>query len=209
MTLSSTTLSDRSAASSRVVLIGMMGAGKSLAGRVVASRLGWPLLDSDEQVQLRTGHTVAQIFAERGEAAFRAEESQALAEAVTTSGPLVFSVAGGAVLSADNRRLLRQAGLVVWLRAELPTLAGRVHSGDHRPLLAGDRLAQLTALYAERRPHYQELADVVIDVDYLTPGEVADQVVAAFHSWRDHRDTPAVSGEGGRGAVPGGGGRGA
>lgn len=201
MTPSSTTLSDSSASSSRVVLIGMMGAGKSLTGRVVASRLGWPHLDSDEQVQQRTGNTVAQIFAERGEAAFRAEESQALEEAVTAGGPLVISVAGGAVLSADNRRLIREAGLVVWLRAELSTLARRVDGGDHRPLLAGDRLAQLTTLYAERRPHYQELADVVIDVDHLTPGEVADQVVAAFHAWRARRAASVPPGAGGRGVA--------
>ncbi|MDQ1356169.1 MAG: shikimate kinase [Acidimicrobiaceae bacterium] len=162
----------------------MMGAGKSLAGRTVSSRLGWPYLDSDEQVQRKTGSTVAQIFAERGEAAFRAEETQALAEAVTGEGPLVVSVAGGAVLSADNRRLLRRAGVVVWLRASLPLLAQRVVSGTHRPLLEGDRLERLTQLYAERRPHYQELADVAIDVDHLTPGDVADQVVAAFHAVR-------------------------
>jgi shikimate kinase len=166
------------------VLIGMMGAGKSLAGYLVASRLGWPLLDSDEQIQRRTGQTVAQIFAERGEAAFRAEETQALAEAVTGEGPLVVSVAGGAVLAADNRRLLRQAGLVVWLRAELATLARRVAGGSHRPLLAGDPSARLATLYGERRPLYQQLSDVVIDVDDLTPNEVADRIVAALHEAR-------------------------
>lgn len=209
MTPSSTTLGDHSTSSSRVVLVGMMGAGKSLTGRVVASRLGWPHLDSDEQVQQRTGNSVAQIFAERGEAAFRAEESQALEEAVSVGGPLVISVAGGAVLSADNRRLIREAGLVVWLRAELATLARRVDSSDHRPMLAGDRLAQLTTLYAERRPHYQALADVVVDVDHLTPGEVADQVVAAFHAWRDRRFASAPPPRGGRVTSPGGGGPGA
>jgi len=183
------------------VLIGMMGAGKSLAGFLVASRLGWPHLDSDEQIQRRTGHTVAQIFAERGEAAFRAEEARALAEAATSEGPIVVSVAGGAVLAADNRRLLRQAGLVVWLRAELPTLAHRVVGGAHRPLLAGDPLARLTTLYGERRPIYQELADVVIDVDDLTPNEVADQIVAAFHRARNAAARwPASPAGGGGGA---------
>ncbi len=184
MTPSSTTLAEAGARPSRVLLIGMMGAGKSLVGAMVAARLGWPRLDSDQQIERKTGHTVAQIFAERGEAAFRAEEAQALAEAVTSEGPLVVSVAGGAVLSADNRRLLRQAGMVVWLRADVATLARRlapVAGGDHRPLLAGDRQARLSLLYAERQPYYQELADAVVDVDLLTPGEVADQVVAAWH----------------------------
>jgi shikimate kinase len=172
---------------SRVLLIGMMGAGKSVVGALVAARLDWPHLDSDQQVQLKTGNTVAQIFATKGEAAFRAEEAQALAEAATSEGPLVVSVAGGAVLSADNRTVLRRAGLVIWLRAELATIAARIQpvaGGDHRPLLEGDRFERLTHLYAERRPRYQELADVVIDVDHLTPGEAADLVVAAYHAHR-------------------------
>jgi len=187
MTPSWPTLAEPAPRTSRVALIGMMGAGKSLVGGLVAARLGWPRLDSDQQIEHRTGRSVAQIFAERGEAAFRAEEAQALAEAVTSEGPLVVSVAGGAVLSADNRRLLRQAGVVVWLRADVATLARRLQTGagsDHRPLLAGDRLDRLdrlTLLYAERQPYYQELADAVVDVDLLTPGEVADQVVAAWH----------------------------
>lgn len=166
-------------APTKVLLVGMMGAGKSSTGRLVAQRLGWPYVDSDQQIQTKTGQTVAQIFEERGEPAFRAEEAEALAAAMALIGPLVVAVAGGAVLSADNRRLLRQGGLVVWLRAELDTLADRVAGGTHRPLLAGDRLARLSTLYAERRALYQELADVVIDVDDLSAPEVADQVVAA------------------------------
>jgi shikimate kinase len=177
MTLSSPALTS---APRKVLLVGMMGAGKSVVGRQVASRLDWPHVDSDDQIQKATGRTVAQIFAERGEAAFRAEEAQVLAEALTQGGPLVVSVAGGAVLAADNRRLLREGGMVVWLRAELATLARRVAAGSHRPLIAGDALGRLTLLYAERRPLYQDLADVVIDVDHLLPNEVADKVVAAF-----------------------------
>ncbi|HEX3426750.1 MAG TPA: shikimate kinase [Acidimicrobiales bacterium] len=179
----------------RVLLIGMMGAGKSLAGQLVASRLGWPLLDTDEAVERRRGSTVAQLFTDEGEPAFRAWEAQVLAEALTQDGPLVVAVAGGAVLSADNRRLIRDSGLVVWLRAELATLATRVVTSDHRPLLAGDTVQRLADLYAARRSHYQELADAVIDVDALGPDEVADRVIAAWHA--------------ARGRSPVGGGRGA
>jgi shikimate kinase len=187
MTPSSITLGEQPPARpSTVLLIGMMGSGKTHVGSLVASRLGWPHLDSDQQIQLSTGTTVAQIFAQRGEAAFRAEESRVLRQAVTAEGPVVVSVAGGAVLSGDNQRLLRRAGFVVWLRAEVATLAQRVEGADHRPLLNGDRRARLTALYAERRLFYQELADVVIDVDHLTPSEVADQVMAAYSAWRAH-----------------------
>jgi shikimate kinase len=163
----------------RILLIGMMGSGKSTVGRQLAGRLVWPYLDSDADVEARTGKTVPEIFAAAGEAAFRAEEAQALQEATTSDGPLVVSVAGGAVLDADNRRRIRQAGLVVWLRAEVTTLARRVGSGHGRPLLGDDPPAALARLYRERRRLYEELADVIIDVDDLRSGEVVDRIMAA------------------------------
>jgi shikimate kinase len=163
----------------RILIIGMMGAGKSTVGRQLAGRLVWPYLDSDGEVEARTGKTVPEIFATAGEAAFRAEEARALREATTSDGPLVVSVAGGAVLDADNRRRIRQAGLVVWLRAEVTTLAGRVGSGDGRPLLGGDPAAALARLYQERRRLYEQLADVIIDVDGIRSGEVVDRIMAA------------------------------
>lgn len=176
----------------RLALIGMMGAGKSVVGRLVAARLGWPWIDSDEEVQRSTGCTVAQLFGERGEAAFRTEEARVLADVLGRDGPLVISVAGGAVLRPDNRRMLRRGALVVWLRADLNTLGRRVARGDHRPLLAGDPAARLAALYVARGPHYEALADVVVDVDALAPAEVADRVVAAY---RAARAAPAMDGE--------------
>src|SRR5206468_4335291 len=103
------------------------------------------------------------------EAAFRAEERRALAEAVASDGPVVVSVAGGAVLDPENRRLLKEAGLVVWLWAGVETLAQRVGSGQGRPLLGDDPAPALRELYAQRRPLYEELADVTVDVDSLTP----------------------------------------
>jgi shikimate kinase len=158
----------------------MMGAGKTTVGRVLAERLGWGYCDSDEQVQRRTGLTVPEIFERDGEAAFRSEEKRALAEAIETASPVVVSVAGGAVLDPENRRRLKEAGLVVWLRADPATLAGRVGSGAGRPLLSGDPQAALTKLDEERRPFYEELADVVVDVDRLTPEQAADAVVGAL-----------------------------
>jgi shikimate kinase len=165
------------ASAERILLIGMMGSGKSTVGRLLAERLGWPYLDSDEQVVARTGKTVPELFAERGESQFRAEEAEALAQATTSDGPAVVSVAGGAVLAADNRRRIRVAGQVVWLRAEVATLAARVGTGTGRPLLGDDPHAALQRLYLERLPLYEELADVTVDVDHLTPLEVADRVL--------------------------------
>ena len=165
--------------SSKILLVGMMGAGKTTVGRLLAERLGWPYLDSDEQVVERTGRTVPELFAERGEAAFRAEEKQALADAVAAAGPAVVSVAGGAVLDPENRQRLEQGGTVVWLRAPVGTLAARVGSGEGRPLLGDDPAAALRRLEAERRPLYAALAEVVIDVDRLTPEEAAEQILEA------------------------------
>jgi shikimate kinase len=161
----------------RLVLVGMMGAGKTTVGRMVAGQLGWGYLDSDEQVMAATGRTVAELFSERGEAAFRAEEARVLAEALSGSEPVVVAAAGGVVLSPHNRALLARAGTVVWLRADPATLAGRVGSGTHRPLLGDDPPSALVALDAARRPFYSELARVVIDVDELSPDEVAAEVV--------------------------------
>ncbi len=158
----------------------MMGSGKTTVGRALARRLGWPHLDSDEQVERNTGRTVPEILESDGENAFRAEEKKALAQAVTSDEPVVVSVAGGAVLDADNRRRLKAAGTVVWLRADPSVLARRVGSGDGRPLIAGDVAGNLRRLYAQRLPLYVQVADVVIDVDTIGPDAVVDRVVEAL-----------------------------
>lgn len=164
--------------SDHLVLVGMMGCGKTTVGRQLAARLGWAFLDSDAMVEASTGSTVPELFVARGEAAFRAEESRVLAEALDAPGPTVLSAAGGTVLSPDNRALLAR-GMVVWLRADPSTLAARVGSGTGRPLLDDDPAAALVALDAVRRPLYEEVADVVIDVDDLDPATVVDRILAA------------------------------
>jgi shikimate kinase len=164
----------------RVLLVGMMGSGKTTVGRLLATRLGWPHFDSDEMISRSTGKTVQEIFEERGEAAFRAEEARVLAEAATSDGPAVVSVAGGAVLAAENRKVMRRAGPVVWLRAEVTTLIDRVGHGRGRPLLADDPAAALRRLDGERRPLYAEVADVVVDVDNLEAGEVVELILAGL-----------------------------
>jgi 3-dehydroquinate synthase len=168
-----------------VMLVGMMGAGKSTVGSFLAERLSWRYVDSDAQVQAATGRTVPEIFETSGEAAFRAAEASALREALSGEPRVVVSVAGGAVLDPGNRALLRRSGTVVWLRARPDTLRVRVGDGHGRPLLAGDAATALTRLDAERRPLYLELADLVVDVDALDPPAVVDQVLAGLAGTAD------------------------
>jgi shikimate kinase len=157
----------------------MMASGKTTVGRIVATRLGWGYLDSDEQVCERTGRSVREIFEQDGEAAFRKEERLALESAVADDQPRVISVAGGAVLDLANRQLLRQSGTVAWLRADPAVLAARVEASGqgHRPLLGDDPKGNLERLDAERRPMYEELADLVVDVDGRTAEEIAEHLV--------------------------------
>jgi shikimate kinase len=163
-----------------VVLVGMMGSGKSTVGRTLAARLGRPFFDSDAMVEARAGRTVATIFAQQGEAAFRGEETAVLAVALASTEPAVIAAAGGTVLDPDNRRLLAGAGLVVWLRAEPAVLAGRVHPGDHRPLLADDPEGSLRRLSAERQPLYAQVADLVVDVDTATVTATVDVIAGTL-----------------------------
>jgi len=163
---------------SRILLVGMMGAGKTTVGRILSGRLGWSYADSDAEVTARTGRSVPELFAAAGEAAFRAAESDALRDAVSGTAPIVVSVAGGAVLDPGNRALLQRSGTVVWLRARPDTLAGRVGDGSGRPLLGTDPASSLLRLDEERRPLYAEVADVVVDVDARTPEAVADEVLS-------------------------------
>jgi shikimate kinase len=162
-----------------VVLVGMMGAGKTTIGRGVAEALGRPLVDSDEQVEARTGRTVREIFETDGEPAYRALEREALRAALDAPEPAVIAAAGGVVLDPVNRMALAAAGTVVWLRADPAVLAARVDNDqDHRPLLADDPDGTLRRLDAERRALYAEVADHVVDVDDLDPDQAAAAVLA-------------------------------
>lgn len=170
-----------------VLLIGMMGAGKTTVGSAVARRMRRPFHDSDAEIIARTGMTVPEIFASRGEPAFRAEERSVLARAIASPVPSVIAVAGGAVFDPDSRRRVRHAGVVVWLRATPATLAGRVGSGAGRPLLSGNPAAAISRLDEARRPVYRDLADVVVDVDGPDPWAVTDRVMRLAAGWLEAR----------------------
>lgn len=162
-----------------LVLVGLMGAGKTSVGRRVAKRLGVRHVDLDTAVERAAAMTVPEIFAAEGEAGFRDREHDVLVELLAGDEPIVLSTGGGAVLREANRAAMRARGRVVWLRATPATLAARVGDGRGRPLLAGDPLGNLTRLVAERADAYAAAAHVVIDVDRM-PFEAVTARVAAL-----------------------------
>ena len=171
---------------SNLILVGPMGAGKSCIGRRLAEHFGLPFLDADRKIEQRTGASVATIFDCEGEPGFRARERAALAEALTAEGVLL-ATGGGAVLDADNRRLLRERGFVVHLHVSVDQQLQRLARDHTRPLLAGDDRAQvLHDLAASRTPLYAEIADLGFDTDHLTANDAATQLAELLdrHWWR-------------------------
>jgi shikimate kinase len=160
-----------------LVLVGMMGAGKSTVGARCAARLGRPFIDTDELVETRAGAPVADVFVRDGEAAFRDIERGAIADACATPTPTVIAVGGGAVVDADNRERMRDTGFVVWLRAPAAQLAKRVGDGRSRPLLNADREATLERLNTERRSAYEAAAHTTVDTTGLNVAVVVDAVL--------------------------------
>ena len=133
-------------AARHLVLVGLMGVGKTTVGKQCAERMGRPLVDTDELVVASAGIPFDEIWSSEGESGFRARERVAVADAAASPQPLVIACGGGAVLDADNRRLLRGSGCVVWLEASPTALASRLADDDSRPLLAGgDRASTLDA----------------------------------------------------------------
>jgi len=146
-----------------IYLVGMMGAGKTTVGRMLARRLKLRFVDSDHEIETRCGVKIPVIFEIEGEAGFRSREAQVLAELTALEGTIL-ATGGGVVLSQENRRLLAARGTVVYLRATPEHLYERVRQDRNRPLLAtGDPLARLRSLYAERDPLYRSIADLVIE----------------------------------------------
>jgi shikimate kinase len=160
-----------------VVLIGMMGAGKTTVGSRLARALDRPFVDSDVQVERRTARSVREIFETDGEAAYRVLESEALAEALASEELAVIAAAGGTILDPNNRRRMRECGTVVLLEAEPKDLVRRVGGQDHRPLLGDDPAGVLARMDVDRRALYEETADLVIDVSTRGPDDVVQTIL--------------------------------
>lgn len=161
-----------------IVLIGPMGAGKTTVAALLAARLGTSVRDTDHDVEATAGRTIADIFVDDGEAAFRAMEREAVATAVATHDG-VLALGGGAVMDPGTRELLAGHD-VVFLRVGLSDAVKRVGLGTSRPMLLGNVRSRIKTLLDERTPVYESVATLVVDTDGRSPEDVAEQIMAAL-----------------------------
>ncbi len=153
-----------------------MGAGKTTVGKRLARALRRPFLDCDVELVRRTGASIPLIFELESESGFRAREKRLIDELTLEPG-IVLATGGGAVIDADNRRVLAERGLVVYLHAPIPLLVARTRHDHTRPLLqTEDRAARLSELMEQREGFYQEIADVIIDTSTKTLGDVVQTI---------------------------------
>jgi shikimate kinase len=166
----------RRRASGNIFLVGLMGAGKTSVGKLLARRLGKAFCDCDQEIERATGVKIPVIFEIEGESGFRARETRMLAELVSRSDT-VLATGGGAVLSPENRALLSGNGVVVYLRAAASELWNRTRHDKNRPLLkTAEPLARLEQLFTERDPLYRSVADIVVDSGSQSVASLAHRV---------------------------------
>lgn len=164
-----------------IVLVGLMGAGKSCIGKRLAETIGWDFVDADSEIEKAAGCSITDIFERHGEAAFRDGERRVI-QRLLQEKPSVIATGGGAFMNPETRAAIRANGVSVWLRADLDVLLRRTGRRDHRPLLKkGDPRETLSRLMAERYPVYAE-ADVVVESVERPAEETTHQVVEALRA---------------------------
>lgn len=156
-----------------VVLVGMMGAGKSSIGRRLAVRLGLPFVDADTEIESAAGMTIPEIFAKHGEPYFRAGEARVIAR-ILDQGPKVLATGGGAVMDPQTRALIREKGVSVWLKADLDVLVKRTKRRGDRPLVE-----RMKELLPQREPFYAE-ANVTVQSRDEPHDTIVDEIIAAL-----------------------------
>ncbi len=169
-----------------IVLVGLMGAGKTSIGRRLAARLGLTFRDADQEIELAAGCSIPELFARYGEAAFRDGERRVIRR-LLAGNPMVLAFGGGAFMDRQTRETARSEAISIWLRCTLPTLVRRVAGRDNRPLLNGrDREDTLRQLMTERHPIYAE-ADVIVDCGDEPPDVTTLGVMSALTEWKPAR----------------------
>ncbi|MGE0025447.1 MAG: shikimate kinase [Hyphomicrobium sp.] len=162
-----------------LVLVGLMGCGKSSIGKRLAARLALPFVDADEEIERVAQKSISEIFADHGEAFFRDRESKVIAR-LLGNGPQVLATGGGAFITPETRAKIREAGLSIWLRAELPVLMRRVGKRDTRPLLKNSDPEQVMRnLMQARYPIYAE-ADITVESRDIPHDGIVAEIIAAL-----------------------------
>jgi len=163
-------------------LIGMMSSGKTKVSKKLSKRSGLPVVDLDDEIVERAGMSIPQIFEAQGEPAFRAMESEEVARAAASPQQMIVATGGGAILDGTNRRLMRETGLVIWLKPSIDSLIAKGKTRD-RPLLLGhdDLAARYTEIWEARKHLYREAAHFSIPMDGRTKKQAAEE---AWTLWR-------------------------
>jgi shikimate kinase len=175
-----------------IVLIGLMGAGKTAVGRRLANRLDLPFTDADTEIEIAAGQTVSEIFTEHGEPYFRQGESRVIAR-LLQGGPQVLATGGGAYVDARTRANIKARGISIWLKAELPVLLHRVRRRDNRPLLDSDDPDKVMRELMEKRyPIYAE-ADITVESRDVAHDLIVGDVVEALSRWLDKEAKAAAA----------------
>jgi shikimate kinase len=178
-----------------IVLIGLMGAGKTAVGRRLANRLELPFTDADNEIETAAGQTVSEIFAEHGEPYFRQGESRVIAR-LLQGGPQVLATGGGAYMDARTRANIKARGISIWLKAELQVLLHRVRRRYNRPLLASDDPDKVMRKPMEKRyPIYAE-ADITVESHDVAHDLIVAAVVDALDLWLDRESKAAAKSRG-------------
>jgi shikimate kinase len=176
-----------------IVLVGMMGAGKSSIGRRLAARLSIPFVDADIEIEKQAGMSIADFFARHGEADFRRGEARIIAR-LLDGGPQVLATGGGAVMNADTRAAIKAKGVSIWLTAEVDVLMRRINKRKHeRPMLqTADPAARLRELLVEREPAYA-LSDLTVQSREVPHEAIVTEIVAVLGDFLDAPSAPQGS----------------
>lgn len=173
-----------------IVLIGLMGAGKTAIGRRLAQRLDLPFTDADNEIEIAAGQSISEIFDEHGEAYFRRGEEKVIAR-LLSGGPQVLATGGGAYMNIRTRKNIHHSGIAVWLKGELSVLMDRVNRRNHRPLLqTGDPEATMKRLIDERYPVYAE-ADITVQSRDVAHDVIVGEILIALEAG-DALSSPAA-----------------
>jgi len=173
-----------------IVLVGMMGAGKSSIGRRLAARLGVPFVDADTEIEKAAGMSIPDIFARHGEASFRSGEARVIAR-LLEGGPQVLATGGGAVLNTDTRAAIRQKGVSIWLTAEFEVLMRRIskRKSDRPMLQTADPAETLRRLVKEREPIYAQ-ADITVQSRDVSHESIVADIMAALSAFLNSPAAP-------------------